>query len=170
MRAHGGACASIYTRGSYQSADLDFILMSAVSRARLDAAMAAAGFSRRGDRYVHPRSRFFVAFPAGPLGIGSDLRIQPSVYRRRGSRLILLSPTDSTRDRLAAFYHWSDRQSLRTAVRIALRHRVDLDRIRTWSIGEGAAAGFAEFVAELARSRRRRRTRTKRPARRSPPR
>lgn len=65
-----------------------------------------------------------------------------------------LSATDSCRDRLAAFYHWSDRQSLRSAVEIAARQRVNMRLIRTWSGREGATEKFAEFQDELARRRR----------------
>jgi len=71
---------------------------------------------------------------------------------------LTLSATDSCRDRLAAFYHWNDRQSLDVAVQVASRSRVDLALIRRWSAREGFGDRFAEFTAEL----RRRRGRTRR--------
>ena len=64
-----------------------------------------------------------------------------------------LSAKDSCRDRLAAFYHWRDRQSLETAVLIALRHRVNLRKIREWSIEEGALESFEEFRRILSSRR-----------------
>ena len=106
----GSTCASIHTGGRFQSADLDFILQSGVHQAPLDAAMATAGFQRQGDRYVHSRARFYVEFPRGPLAIGSDHEIQPVETRIRGHVVHSLSPTDSCRDRLAAFLFWRDRQ------------------------------------------------------------
>ena len=69
----GGACASLYTRGEYQSSDLDFVLQSAVPAGRLDAVLGTIGFRRRGNHYEHRVAPFFVEFPAGPLGIGGDL-------------------------------------------------------------------------------------------------
>jgi hypothetical protein len=72
-----------------------------------------------------------------------------------------LSPTDSCRDRLAAFYHWNDRQSLDTAVLIASRHRVNLAKIREWSADEGAIEGFEVFRRKLVLRRRRRQPRAK---------
>jgi hypothetical protein len=66
----GGACASLYSRGEYQSSDLDFVLQSAVSRQTLDSVMRTIGFRREGGHYSHPTASFFVEFPAGPLGIG----------------------------------------------------------------------------------------------------
>jgi hypothetical protein len=153
----GGACAAIHTAGAYESEDLDFLLESVPSQARLDEAMSSVGFSRRRDQYFHSGTRFFVEFPPGPLGIGRDLAIRPVRKRigRRGRGIAILSATDSCRDRLAAFYHWNDRQSLEAAVRIALRNTVDMKKIRTWSKREGASEGLAIFLRELTLAQRR---------------
>ncbi|MGH7354527.1 MAG: hypothetical protein ACRELS_08140 [Candidatus Rokuibacteriota bacterium] len=150
----GGACASLYTRGAYQSVDMDFVVSGPVTQSAVDTALGSIGFRRRGDRYVHPRQPFYVEFPRGPLAVGRDHRIRPVEHSRGRARTRALSATDSCRDRLAAFYHWTDRQSLAVAVEIARRHRVSMATIRRWSLAEGAATGFAEFVSELARARR----------------
>jgi len=133
----GGACASLYTRGAYQSRDMDFIVVGPVTQPGLDRAMASVGFR-------------------GPLAIGDDYQIAPTTRSIAAGRALALSATDSCRDRLAAFYHWNDRQSLDVAVSIARRNRVDLARIRRWSAREGFADRFVEFRAELARRRGRR--------------
>ncbi|MDQ5857219.1 MAG: hypothetical protein M3542_02925 [Acidobacteriota bacterium] len=155
----GGACASIHTGGVYQSEDLDFLIQSAPSQSRIDEAMSSIGFERRKDQYFHKKTRFFVEFPAGPLGIGRDLEIKPIriPMGSKGSSIRALSATDSCRDRLAAFYHWADRQSLGAAVEIALRHRLDMKKIRAWSAREGASEGFTRFLRELETARRRNR-------------
>jgi hypothetical protein len=88
------------------------------------------------------------------LGIGADIDIRPVVYRVRGVRLRALSATDSCRDRLAAFYHWNDRQSLKAAVGIARRRRVNLDTIRRWSEREGESDRYGGFLALLRQARR----------------
>jgi hypothetical protein len=149
----GGGCASIYTRGLYQSVDLDFILQGPGTQKQLDAAMASVGFTRRDSQYFHPRARFYVEFPPGPLGIGADYRIEPVEIRSGGARLLLLSPTDSCRDRLSGFYHWNDRQGLEVAVRIAARQTVDIEKIRRWSVQERALPRFEAFLKELERFR-----------------
>ena len=59
----GGACASLHTDGSYVSKDADFVVRGVVRQAALDAALAELGFERHGDRYVHPRVRFYLEFP-----------------------------------------------------------------------------------------------------------
>jgi hypothetical protein len=107
----GGACAAIYSAGAYQSHDLDFVIQAGGNRRALDHAMASAGFARDGDRYVHPRARFYVEFLRGPLAVGDDVQIRPTALKVGKGRILALSATDACRDRLAAFYHWADRQS-----------------------------------------------------------
>jgi hypothetical protein len=153
----GGACATIYSKGEYQSSDLDFVLQSAITPVQLDAVMESIGFHPIGNRYEHPRTNFFVEFPAGPLGIGADIDIRPVVTRVARIRVKALSATDSCRDRLAAFYHWNDRQSLVTAVQIARHHKVNLSAIRAWSEREDASEKFQEFFGTLQQAKRRRR-------------
>ena len=153
----GGACASLYSRGAWVSMDADFVLSGSVDQADLDQAMSDAGFTRRGDRYVHPRLPYYVEFPRGPLAVGSDHRIKPVLRRHGRHQTLALSPTDACRDRLAAFYHWNDRQSLEVAVEIARQQSVNMRRVREWSRAEDALEGFAEFQARIASLRRRRR-------------
>ena len=149
----GGACASLHTNGSYVSKDADFVVRGAVRQAALDAALGELGFKRQGDRYVHDRVRFYVEFPPGPLAIGSDVNIRPIEVNGKAGPALVLSPTDSCRDRLAAFYHWRDRQSLRLAVSIARAHEVDLKKIERWSRSEDSLEAYREFVRELERPR-----------------
>jgi hypothetical protein len=149
----GGGCATLYTNGEYQSSDLDFILQSATTAQELDDAMGVVGFRRAGNHYEHPKTPFLVEFPAGPLGIGADIDVRPVIYRIGRIGVKALSATDSCRDRLAAFYHWNDRQSLMTAVEISRRHHVDIDRIREWSAREGATEKFQSFLESLHRVR-----------------
>jgi len=151
----GGACASLYSDGAYHSRDLDFVIIGGTTQALMDAAMAVSGFARRGDRYVHPRARFYVEFPRGPLAIGGEHRIRPVMRATAHGRIRMLSATDSCRDRLAAFYHWGDRQSLTVAAWIAGRNRVEMAALQRWSAAEGAADRFREFVAEKKRVQRR---------------
>ena len=151
----GGACAALYSDGAYHSRDLDFIVVESATRKEMDTAMESIGFTRRRDRYVHPRARFYVEFPRGPLAIGGEYRIRPVTRSTSHGRMLMLSATDSCRDRLAAFYHWGDRQSLTVAAWIAARNRVNLATLQRWSTAEGAAEGFEQFVTETRRIRHR---------------
>ena len=147
----GGACANLYTRGAHLSLDADFVLVEPCTADDLDRTLADLGFERQRDRYVHRRVPFVVEFPRGPLGIGEDFKIRPVWLSRRGAKTLALSATDACRDRLAAFYHWNDRQSLAVAVIIASRNPVSLAKIRSWSRSEGHPEGYGVFLEERAR-------------------
>lgn len=143
----------MHSDGAHLSYDLDFVVRSGGNRQSLDSAMGLAGFSRDGDYYRHPETPFFVEFPRGPLAIGGDLAVTPVTIRVGGDTIRALSPTDACRDRLAAFYHWSDRQSLNVAVAIARRRRVSFKRIATWSEAEGHTDRYQEFLQALKAER-----------------
>jgi hypothetical protein len=149
----GGASASLHSDGAYLSHDLDYILEGRVTQSQLDAAMAVVGFRRNGDHYSHPSSKFFVEFPRGPLAIGDDDLVSPVEVRIGTATVLMLSATDACRDRLAAFYHWNDRQSLDTAIRIARRRQVKMAVIRRWSEREGQSDKFREFAREVSTRR-----------------
>lgn len=155
----GGACAYLRSGGLHSSLDVDLVLTSPPTRGALDAAMAEIGFRRRGDHYTHPGLSFIVEFPPGPLALGTDNSVRAVLYRRGRWATLALSATDSCRDRLAAFYHWNDRQALSVAVAIALRNVVRMRTIRDWSRSERAEARCQEFEDEVARARSRRRRR-----------
>lgn len=150
----GGACVAIHT-GTYVSKDADFVLQGLVSQSALEAALGELGYSRKGAEYVHPDVKFTIEFPPGPLSIGGDLDIAPVKLTVGRATTLGLSATDSCRDRLAAFYHWNDRQSLALAVQIAQAQAVDLDVIRDWSTREGKQAEFGEFQRKLRQRGRR---------------
>ena len=141
----GGACASIHSAGEYTSLDLDFVVTNQTTQPTLDMALGDVGFSRSGDRYLHPDTQFWVEFPRGPLAVGGDYKIRPTTLRGKAGSATVLSATDSCRDRLAAFYHWNDRQSLEVAVHIARRQKVNLRKIRQWSAQEDHLEQFEEF-------------------------
>lgn len=145
----GGACVTLHTAGAYVSRDLDFVLQGLSSVADLDRALGPLGFRRRGNQYTHPKVPFYVEFPRGPLAIGGEHRVTPMELRRGKAAILVLSPTDSCMDRLAAFYHWRDRQSLQLALDVARAQRVDFPRIKAWSRKEGHEADYAEFRAAL---------------------
>jgi hypothetical protein len=150
----GGACASVHTRGEYSSVDADFIPLGEIERDQLDSTLSSLDFRRSGDRYVHPDIEFYVEFPRGPLAIGADYQIRPIEYVSGRRRCLTLSATDSCRDRLAAFYHWNDRQSLGVAVQIALRNRLQWSVIKGWSKNEGVPDRYQEFLKAVRAARR----------------
>lgn len=150
----GGAVVSIYTNNEYESGDLDFI--SSASTKSIAEAIRPLGFVRRGRMFSHPRTPLFVEFPAGPLAIGDQL-IRPSDVaekRTAAGRLRLLTPTQCVMDRLAAYFHWNDLQSLDQAVLVASSQPVSISRVEEWAKREGAGEKLETFKKHLAARRR----------------
>jgi hypothetical protein len=145
----GGACATWFSGGDYQSSGVDFVTEGDPQRRVVDEALSELGFRRDRDRYVHSKLPYVVEFPAGPLAIGADHDIRPVQITAAGIRIRSLSATDACRDRLAAFYHWNDRQSLEVALAIARRHKLDFRKIRAWSESEGRREKYDRFRAAL---------------------
>ena len=147
----GGGAATVHAPGAIQSYDLDFVLTLYPGDGDGESVLRGLGYRREGHDYIHTESKYALEFPPGPLAIGDELIETWSTLRERDRLLHLLSPTDSCRDRLAAFYHFADRSALEQALEIqrAQRDDVDLDRIRRWSHSEGHGARFREFFDRI---------------------
>lgn len=148
----GGSAATVWAPEAYQSRDCDFIISFARRDAPAEEVLARLGYRESGGTYVHGANPFTVEFPPGPLSVGDEILRTWETLRQDGHVLHVLSPTDSCRDRLAAFYHWRDYSSLRSAVAIAQKHPVDQDLIRTWSRKESAADKYEQFLRALTSS------------------
>lgn len=145
----GGAVVSIYTKGAYESGDLDFILTDYFVK-NLPAAMKEIGFERRGRHYIHPEcTHLYVEFPKGPVEIGDDLKIVPDEVDVEGKQIKILSPTDCVKDRLATYIHFKDRVGLEQAVLVAKAHPIKLEEVQRWCKQEGSASTFDEFTQAL---------------------
>jgi hypothetical protein len=146
----GGACVAIWSRGKYVSKDLDFIEEGPVPRRKIRDVMKVLGFQQKGRHFVHSATKFFVEFPTGPLMVG-DQRIERVTERKtRSGQLRLLSPTDCVKDRLAAFFHWNDRQSLEQAIMVTQAQSIDLDDVHRWSKLEENEAKFRIFEQRIS--------------------
>ena len=141
----GGACAAIWSRGRYESKDIDFVERGMASRRDVRKVMSSLGFRERGREFEHDETPFTVEFPSGPLAVGDEpvREIQERILKT--GRLRLLSPTDCVKDRLAAFYHWKDSQSLEQAAAVVAESPVDLAEVERWSVAEGALTEFTTF-------------------------
>lgn len=143
----GGAVVSIYSEGKYVSKDADFL--SATDHLTIQQTMLDAGFKNLGKDFFHDDTDFTVEFPGSELVIG-DEPMKPEGQIKDGKfTLKLLSPTQCVMDRLAAFYHWSDRQSLEQAVMVAQNHPVKLLKIKKWSEREGMLDRYEVFLDQL---------------------
>ena len=145
----GGAVASIYTEGAYQSGDLDFVLND-FSRKKLEKVLSNLGFRRQNRHYVHPECRhLYLEFSSFPVSIGDDTSIEPSEVQVGDVVIKIYTPTDSVRDRLASYMHFNAKECLDQAVMIAQRHPIDYGSVRIWCGKEGKSKTYDEFVARV---------------------
>lgn len=145
----GGASVAIYSNYHYVSKDLDFIARFSIDHKKVESAMKEIDFNRQGRYYYHPDTPYFVEFISGPPSVGQDRIGKINELTLDTGKVRLLSPTDSVKDRLAAFYHWGDRQSLEQALLVARSREIDPSNIEDWSIREGKAEEFQEFKRRL---------------------
>lgn len=141
----GGASVAIYSDYKYVSKDLDFIAQFTIDRKKIESVMKEIVFEKQGKYYYHPDTPYFVEFISGPPSVGQDPIGRINEITLATGKIRIISPTDSVKDRLAAFYHWGDRQSLEQAVLVAKSRSIDLPSVETWSIREGKKVEFEEF-------------------------
>jgi len=145
----GGSCVSIYSSGRYVSNDLDFIETDVGTTRQVREAMRAMGFVQETRYFKHDGVVFLVEFPRGPLAVGKEPVGAIHEIEFSTGTLRIISPTDCVKDRLAAYFHWKDRQSLEQAVLVADSNPIDFAEIQRWSKREGKADQFSEIAGQL---------------------
>lgn len=151
----GGSAATYYAPDAYQSVDIDFVTVRCPTESAgdVESHLEALGFRRKRDHYRHERSPFSVEFPPGPLAVGREILTEWRTDRVGDTVLHVLKPTDSCKDRLAAFLHWNDRSGLAQALAVArsVGDQVDFGELSDWADAEGESSKFEEFERRLAR-------------------
>jgi hypothetical protein len=144
----GGACVSIYTKNKYLSSDLDFV--SSTSIKEISPVLLKLGFERKSSRHFEKNDcPFFIEFVSPPAALGSEPVMETTILKTRFGDIMLLTPTDSVKDRLAAYYHWNDPQALEQALLIARSQKIRLREIKRWSEKEGQKEKYNAFVNML---------------------
>lgn len=152
----GGGAVSIYSANKYQSYDIDFV--TAASRRELSTIMSGLGFKRGpGRHFEHPATKLVVEFVAWPVTVGDEVVRKWSMITTIAGTLQILTPTQCIKDRLAAFFHWRDSQSLEQALLVGNAHRIAMTELARWSSAEGHVEDFEEFRRRLQVIRRQRR-------------
>jgi hypothetical protein len=141
----GGACVAIWSEGQYISKDLDFVEQGVVPRRAVRRVMFGLGFTEENRYFTHPDTTFFVEFPSGPLSVGDQPVHDVAQKQLATGTLRLLTPTDCVKDRLSAWFHWNDRQSLEQAVMVARAQVVDMVDLRKWAQSEAKTDAFRDF-------------------------
>lgn len=149
----GRACAAIHGGRSIRPSAIEFVIKD-YSMDAVSAAMAKIGFKPSDSRsYVKRGCPFEVVLTPAPVVVGDDVVERTSRVKARGGGICLLSPTDCVRQRLSLFYKWGDRTAFEDALKVARRHRIDIELVRRWSGWEWASDRFEEFEKALAAGR-----------------
>ncbi len=82
--------------------------------------------------------------------IGESYEIEVDELQLETGKLVLITPTECVKDRLAWYFHAGDNQSLHQAILVAKDQSIDLEEIRKWSEREGKLVGFEEFKGKLS--------------------
>lgn len=147
----GGCCVELYSQGRYTSDDIDLIDRYNGGHRKIKKIMEKIGFKEyKMKRYfVHDDTPLFIEFPKGPLGVG-DAPVNKIAERETETGILkLLTPTDCIKDRLSAYYHWDDTQSLEQAVWVADENKYDKKSIKEWSEKEGMLDKYEHFVQKV---------------------
>ncbi len=141
----GGSCVQIYSQGKYTSDDIDLIDRFNGGHTLIKNVMFDMGFKEHNRYFVHDDTKWFIEFPRGPLGVGDAPVDDIATMEEETGILRLLTPTDCIKDRLAAYYHWDDPQSLEQAVWVAEKNSFDISSIEDWSQKENMVDKFIVF-------------------------
>lgn len=147
----GGGCVELYSQGRYTSDDIDLIDRYNGGHRKIKEIMEKIGFvEHKMKRYfIHKDTPLFIEFPKGPLGVG-DAPVDKIAQRETETGILkLLTPTDCIKDRLSAYYHWDDAQSLEQATWVANDNSYDKESIRKWSKNEGMLERYEHFLAKV---------------------
>ncbi|HQR74017.1 MAG TPA: hypothetical protein PLH07_02605 [Sulfurovum sp.] len=145
----GGSCVEIYSEGKYTSDDIDLVDRFNGGHTKIKNVMVQLGFKEHNRYFVHQDTRYFIEFPRGPLGVG-DAPITEIASRENETGILrLLTPNDCIKDRLAAYYHWDDPQSLEQAIWVAQQNKFYIDSIKEWSMNEKELDKFEIFKSRL---------------------
>jgi len=145
----GGACVSIYTNNKYISRDLDFVLFSTDDLKKAKRALERIGFYEEDKYFKHKETDIFIDFVSPPLSVAGEPVKEISVIKKGNWTLRLLSVTDCVKDRLAAFYHWGDMQSLEQAILVSRDNIVDFREVERWSRNEGMSDKYKIFKRKI---------------------
>ena len=133
----GGGAMTQYSDNEYMTTNLDFVTIE--RNKRITPILAEFGFEPRGREYAHPKSRFFVEFPPGPLSFGDRYvdNNEATFLETQYGPIRIITPTQCVMDRLAWFIHGNDKQARDQALMVAKRQNIDWKTVFEWAEGEG---------------------------------
>ncbi|RLT92816.1 MAG: hypothetical protein D9N14_20195 [Ketobacter sp.] len=152
----GGLAVEIYTENLYLTKDIDMVNINYQAPAKIHAAMLELGFHKKGRVYVNESTDISVEFPSPPLSVGDELIKSTTKLTIANRSIPILKVEDVVKDRIAAYIHWSDKQSLIQAAAIILKHKLKPKMFRQFCEVEGSPDDYSllEKLCEQASKNR----------------
>jgi hypothetical protein len=111
----GGSAVTLYVPEVYTSKDIDFAAIRGTNRREFAAALAPLGFTAQGRDFVHPDSPYTLDLVADTPYVDQRPITTFATISTRFGPVRVYRFEDAIADRIAAFLHWGDSQSLDVA-------------------------------------------------------
>jgi len=118
----GGSAVTAYAPDVYTSKDIDFAAITGTNRREFSSAVAPLGFKLEGRDFVHPETSYTLDLVADTPYVDRRPITDFQTLRTKFGPVRVYKFEDAIADRIAAFLHWGDSQSLDVAER-ALKAR-----------------------------------------------
>jgi len=126
----GGSAVTAYAPEIYTSKDIDFAAINGTSRREFSSALAELGFKPRGRDFAHSATPYTLDLVADTPYVDQRPITEFQTLKTRFGPVRVYKFEDAIADRIAAFLHWGDSQSLDVAER-ALHARASTTSWRT---------------------------------------
>lgn len=151
----GGSAITAHVPNVYTSMDIDFAVTTGIDRRKISRALSDIGFHSRGRVFANPETVFVLDFVTDTPYIDQRAVSEFVEIQTRAGNFKVFCLEDAIADRVAAFIHWSDSESLDVAERAVAATRKHL----RWDSLELALSAIetpsADSVARMNLTRRR---------------
>lgn len=113
----GGSAVTAYVPKVYTSKDIDFAAINGAGRREFGSAVAPIGFKPHGRDFVHPETPYTLDLVADTPYVDRHPITEFQTLPTRFGPVRVYKFEDALADRVAAFLHWGDSQSLDVAER-----------------------------------------------------
>lgn len=151
----GGSAITAHVPHVYTSHDVDFAAINGTTRRAFGKALARLGFRARGRDFVHSETRVSLDLVADTPFVDQRPITQFTTVKTRFGAVRVLRFEDAIADRVAAFLHWSDAQSLEVADRALAARAHDISWRRIEQALDALDSSGSQETARLAIAKRR---------------
>lgn len=138
----------IYSQNRYLTKDIDMVDVTYAKPKTLHAAMAKLGYHKKGRIFENTTTPITVEFPSAPLTAGDEPITETAVIAHESGNIPVVHARDIVKDRLSAFFHWNDNQSLVQALAVMQGHDIHALDVQAFCIKEAGVDKYY-LVASL---------------------